>query len=111
MELGAKEKDSGVLCSYDRDSVQYIFTKRASHLVTYRSGPLKIQVDSFLIRRNHTTFVNDMEYLPEEQCFTQNEQLAYDYKIGKAGDIRMFPSSRKTEISCGQCKEQFQLRY
>lgn len=35
MELGAREKDSGVLCIYERDSMLYIFTKRASQLVTY----------------------------------------------------------------------------
>ena len=97
MELGAREKDSGVLCIYERDSMLYIFTKRASQLVTYWSRPLKIQTDSFLIWRNHSTFENNVEYLPREQCFIRHKPLAYDYKIEKAGHIRMFLSGRKTQ--------------
>ena len=97
MELGAREKDSGVLCIYERDSMLYIFTKMASQLVTYWSRPLKIQTDSFLIWRNHSTFENNVEYLPREQCFIRHKPLAYDYKIEKAGHIRMFLSGRKTQ--------------
>ena len=38
-----------------------LFTKRASHLVSYESGPSKAQVNYRLVRRNQRKFLKDLE--------------------------------------------------
>ena len=49
-----------------------------------------------------------MEYLSREECFTRHKPLAYDYKIEKAGHIRMFLSGRKTpKLREGSVKSNF----
>ena len=46
--------------------------KRASHLITYESGPSKTEVDYYFAWRNKRKFLKDIKILPIEECITEH---------------------------------------
>ena len=53
-----------------------IFKMRASHLVTYKSGPSKTQVDFYFV-------LKDKKVLPSVEFITQHKLLVCDFKESK----------------------------
>jgi len=54
--------DFTVAC--DLTIVNSLFKKKENHLITFRSGNLKSQIDYFLIRKNHRNMCEDCKVLP-----------------------------------------------
>ena len=64
-----------------------LFKKRASHLVTYETGPSKTQVDYFLVRSNQK-LLKDRKALPSDDYLSQSKPLVCEFKIRKVKDPR-----------------------
>ena len=77
-----------------------LFKKRASHLVTYESGPSKTHIDYYLVRRNQIRFFKDLKVLPSEECITQHKLLVCYFKIRK-----IFYQKNDLETTQRQSKE------
>ena len=45
--------------TFDLMIVNFVFKKKENHLVTFRSGSSKTQIDYFLIRANHRRMCKD----------------------------------------------------
>ena len=60
-----------------------LFKNKASHLVTYKPGPSKIQVDYCLVRRNQRKFLKDIKFLRSKECITEHKVLVFEFKIRK----------------------------
>jgi len=70
--------------------VNSLFKKKEDHLVTFRSGSYRIQIDYFLIRANHRRLCKDCKVLPSEYLGTQHKLLVIDlviknFKVKKRG--------------------------
>jgi len=55
-----------------------LFKKREDHLVTFRSGSCKTQIDYCLIRASHRSLCRDCKVTPSECLGTQHRLLAMD---------------------------------
>ena len=58
--------------AFDLSIVNSLFKKRESHLVTFRSGSSKTQIDYFLIRANSSRMCKDCKVIPSECVGTQH---------------------------------------
>ena len=64
------------------------FKKRDSHLITYRSGPGKTQIDFILFRRSQRKYVRDVKVIPGEEVALQHQLLVCDYLIPLPRKVR-----------------------
>jgi len=58
-----------------------LFKKREDHLVTFRSGNCRMQIDYCLIRANHRSLCRDCKVIPSEFLGTQHRLLVMDMVI------------------------------
>jgi len=58
-----------------------LFKKREEHLVTFRSGSCRTQIDYCLIRANHRSLCRDCKVIPSEFLGTQHRLLVIDMVI------------------------------
>jgi len=88
--LGFGERNSGGVSildfavAYDLSIVNFFFRKREEHLVTFRSGSARMQIDYFLIRANSRRWCRDCKVLPSECLTTQHRLLVLDVEIQSA---------------------------
>jgi len=66
---------------FDLTIVNSLFKKKEEHLVTFRSGSCRTQIDYFLIRTNHKRLCKDCEVIPSECLGTQHKFLVMDMGI------------------------------
>jgi len=57
------------------------FKKNEDHLVTFKSGSRKTQIDYFLIRADSRRFCKDCKVIPSEYLGTQHRLLVLDVKF------------------------------
>ena len=57
------------------------FKKRDSHLITYKSGNIAMQIDFILFRRTMCKLVTDVEVIPGEEVALQHQLLVCDMRI------------------------------
>ena len=81
--------------SFDLNIVKSFFKKKENHLVTFRSGSFKTQIDYFLIRVNHRSMCKDCKVIPSECLGTRHRLLAMDL---------MFKSFKVKNKSIGMAK-------
>ena len=55
-----------------------LFKKRDEHLVNFKSGSCKTQIDYCLIRANHRSLCRDCKVIPSECLGTQHRLLVLD---------------------------------
>ena len=84
------------------------FKKRASQLVTYKSGPSKTQLDYSLTGRNQRKLLKDIKVLPREECITQHKPLVCNKK-SKTHHEKAFIQKKDMETTWRNCTECFQL--
>jgi len=85
--LGFGERNSGgisildfaVVC--DMSIVNSYFRKREEHLVTFRSGSARTQIDYFLMRASRRRWCRDFKVLPSECLTSQHRLLVLDVDI------------------------------
>ena len=58
-----------------------LFKKREDHLMTFRSGSCRMQIDYCLIRANHRSLCRDCKVIPSEILGTQHRLLVMDMVI------------------------------
>jgi len=58
--------------AFDLTIVNSLFKKKEEHLVTFRSGSCRTQIDYFFIRTNHKRLCNDCKVIPSECLETQH---------------------------------------
>jgi len=61
--------------------VNSLFKKKEEHLVTFRCGSCRTQIDYFLIRSNYRTLCKDCKVLPIECLGIQHRFLVMDLVI------------------------------
>jgi len=57
------------------------FKKKEDHLVTFRSGPIKTQIDYFLIRASSKRLCKNCKMIPNEYLGTQHRLLVLDVEL------------------------------
>ena len=57
------------------------FKKPDNHLITYKSGGGKTQIDYILLRRKDLKHVKDVKVIPGEECATQHRLLTCDIMV------------------------------
>jgi len=67
--------------AYELSIVNSYFRKREEHLVTFKSGSARMQIDYFLIRANSKRWYRDCKVLPSECLATQHRLLVLDVEI------------------------------
>jgi len=67
--------------AYDLSVVNSYFRKREEHLVTFKSGSARTQIDYFLMRANSRRWCRDCKVLPGECLRTQHRLLVLDVEI------------------------------
>jgi len=67
--------------AYDLMIVNSYFKKKDDHLVTFKSGTTKTQIDYFLIRANNRGLCKDCKVLPSEYLGTQHSLLVMDVEF------------------------------
>jgi len=67
--------------AYDLSIVNSYFRKREEHLVTFRSGSGRTQIDYFLMRASSKRWCRDCKVLPSEYLTTQHRLLVLDVDI------------------------------
>jgi len=67
--------------AYDLTIVNSLFKKKVDHLVTFRSGNAKTQIDFFLTRAGTRGLCRDCKVLPSEHLETQHRLLVMDVAI------------------------------
>jgi len=76
--------------AFDLTVVNSLFKKKEEHLVTFRSGSCKTQINYFLIRANHRRLCKDCKVIPNAWLGTQHKLLVMDvvvknFKVKKRG--------------------------
>ena len=66
--------------AYDLLVVNSLF-KKEDHLETYKSGPMKTQIEYFLIRVDIRRFCKDCKVIPSEYLGTQHRLLVLDVEF------------------------------
>jgi len=61
--------------------VNFFFKKKEDHLVTFKSGALKTQIDYFLTRADNRRLCKDCEVIPNEYLGTQHRLLVLDVEL------------------------------
>jgi len=64
--------------TYDLLVVNSFFKKKEDHLVTFKSGSIKIQTDYFLIGTDNRRSCKDCKVIPSEYLETQHKLLVLD---------------------------------
>ncbi|QHO29329.1 Craniofacial development protein [Arachis hypogaea] len=59
------------------------FKKRDKHIITYKSGMTRSQIDFFLLRRVDQKFCINCKIIPGESLTTQHRMLVMDFRIEK----------------------------
>ena len=67
--------------AYDLLVANSSFKKKDDHLVTFRSGPIKTQIDYFLIRVDSRRLCKDCKVIPNEYLGTQRRLLMLDVEL------------------------------
>jgi len=67
--------------AYELLVVNSFFKKKDDHLVTFRSGSLKTQIDYFLMRTDSRRFNKDCKVIPSKCLRTQHRLLALDVEF------------------------------
>jgi len=67
--------------AYDLLAVNSYFKKKEDHLVTFRSGSIKTQIDYFLMRANKRRLCKDCKAIPSEYLETQHRLLVLDVEF------------------------------
>ena len=57
------------------------FIKRDSHLVTYRSGDFRTQIDYVLYPKHYRKAVTNVKVIPGEECASQHQLLVCDLRV------------------------------
>ena len=96
-----EERNNGVFIlnfavAYDLLVVNSYFKKKEDHLVTFKTGSIKTQIDYFLIRANNRRLCKDCKVIPSEYLGTQHRLLVLDvefkgskWKKRSIGDTRV----------------------
>jgi len=72
--------------AYELSIVKSYFRKREEHLVTFKSGSARMQIDYFLMRASSRRWCRDCKVLPSECLATQHRLLVLDVEI--RGEVR-----------------------
>jgi len=82
--------------AYELLVVNFFFKKKEDHLVTFKIGSLKTQIDYFLMRVDSWRFCKDCKMIPSEYLGTQHRLLVLDvefkcskWKKRRVGDARV----------------------
>ena len=77
--------------AYELLVVNSFFKKKEDHLVTFKSGSLKTQIDYFLTRVDSRRFCKDCKVIPSEYLGTQHRLLILDveFKCSKWKKMRV----------------------
>ena len=67
--------------AYELLVVNSFFKKKEDHLVTFKSGSLKTQIDYFLTRADSRRFCKDCKVIPSEYLGTQHRLLVLDVEF------------------------------
>ena len=67
--------------AYDISIVNSYFSKRDEHLITFKSGSARTQIDYFLIRANDRRWCIDCKVVPSECLTLQHRLLVLDVEI------------------------------
>ena len=85
--LGYEVRNSGGVSlldfavAYELSIVNSYFRKRDEHLVTFKSGSARMQIDYFLVRANSRRQCKDCKVFSSECLATQHMLLVLDVKI------------------------------
>ena len=91
--------------AYELVVVNSYFKKKEDHLVTFKSGSLKSQIDYFLMRADSRRSLKDCKVIPSEYLGTQHRLLVLDVESsvqsgrrGESGTLGLSggPSRRRT---------------
>ena len=83
--------------SYDLIIANTYFKKREEHLITYKSGTNKSQIDYFLIRKSDRSLCKDCKVILGESLVPQHRILVMDVYIQKCKRKDVFTSCPKTK--------------
>ena len=61
--------------------VNSFFKKNEDHLVTFKSGAVKTQIDYFLTRADHRRLCKDCKVIPSKYLGTQHRLLVLDVEL------------------------------
>jgi len=61
--------------------VNSFFKKNEDHLVIFKSGSIKTQIDYFLIRVGNRRLCKDYKVIPSEYLGTQHRLLVFDVEL------------------------------
>ena len=67
--------------AYELSIVNSYFRKKEEHLVTFKRGNTRTQIDYFLVRENSRRLCKDCKMLPSECLATQHRLLVMDVTI------------------------------
>jgi len=67
--------------AYELVVVNSFFKKKENHLVTFKSGSLKTQINYFLLRADSWRFCKDCKVIPSEGLGTQHRLLVLDVEF------------------------------
>ena len=67
--------------AYELSVVNSFFKKKEDHLVTFKSGSVKTQIDYFLTRVESRKFCKDCKMIPSEHLGTQHRLLVLDVEF------------------------------
>ncbi|PKA66012.1 hypothetical protein AXF42_Ash010421 [Apostasia shenzhenica] len=67
--------------AYDLVIANTLFKKREEHVITYKSGTSRTQIDYFLIRKRDRLDCKDCKVIPSECLTTQHRLMVLDSKI------------------------------
>ena len=67
--------------AYDLAIANTYFIKREEHLVTFKSGSNRSQIDFFLTRRLEKSICKDCKVIPGESLTTQHRLMVLDVRI------------------------------
>ena len=85
--FGYRERNNGGVfvmdfaVTYELLVVDSYFKKKEDHLVTFRSGSIKTQMDYFLIRADSRRLYKDYKVMPSEYLGTQHRLLVLDMEF------------------------------
>lgn len=89
--------------AYDLAIVNTFFQKKEEHLITFKSGPSKSQIDFFLVRREELKGAKDCKVIPGESLTAQHRVLVMDFRIAVVKKRR--PQRDKKKIRWWRMKE------
>jgi len=85
--FGFSKRNSGEMSildfavAYDLAIVNSYFKKKKEHLITFKSGSTRTQIDYLLMRTNDKRMCRDCKVIPSECLTTQHRSLVMDVEI------------------------------